>query len=72
MIPGYCAPDTIGAKLLAGQRKLDIDRVTTIEVAMKIEHFSFSAHADAKGILQLIGQCEPSIVVLVHGEKAKM
>lgn len=72
VIPGYCAPDTIGAKLLAGQRKLDIDRVTTIEVAMKIEHFSFSAHADAKGILQLIGQCEPSNVVLVHGEKAKM
>ena len=33
---------------------------------------SFSAHADAKGIMQLIRQCEPKNVVLVHGEGAKM
>ena len=33
---------------------------------------SFSAHADAKGIMQLISQCEPRNVMLVHGEAAKM
>lgn len=33
---------------------------------------SFSAHADAKGIMQLIRQCEPKNVILVHGEGAKM
>ena len=33
---------------------------------------SFSAHADAKGIMQLIRNCEPKNVVLVHGENAKM
>jgi Cft2 family RNA processing exonuclease len=33
---------------------------------------SFSAHADAKGIMQLIRHCEPKNVVLVHGEGAKM
>ena len=33
---------------------------------------SFSAHADAKGIMQLITQCEPRYVLLVHGEAAKM
>lgn len=33
---------------------------------------SFSAHADAKGIMQLIRNCEPKNVVLVHGENLKM
>jgi len=33
---------------------------------------SFSAHADAKGILGLIRHCEPKNVVFVHGEKGKM
>jgi len=33
---------------------------------------SFSAHADAKGIMQLIRMCEPENVMLVHGESTKM
>lgn len=33
---------------------------------------SFSAHADAKGIMQLIRNCEPKNVLLVHGENLKM
>ena len=33
---------------------------------------SFSAHADAKGIMQLMCQCEPKNILLVHGEAAKM
>lgn len=33
---------------------------------------SFSAHADAKGIMQLIRHCEPRNVMLVHGENTKM
>lgn len=33
---------------------------------------SFSAHADAKGIMQLIQNCEPRNVMLVHGEATKM
>ncbi|XP_041345126.1 integrator complex subunit 11-like [Pyrgilauda ruficollis] len=33
---------------------------------------SFSAHADAKGIMQLIRQAEPRNVLLVHGEAKKM
>lgn len=43
-----------------------------LEVKMKVEYLSFSAHADAKGIMQLISHCEPRNVMLVHGEKAKM
>lgn len=33
---------------------------------------SFSAHADAKGIMQLIRNCAPKHVMFVHGEKEKM
>lgn len=33
---------------------------------------SFSAHADSKGIMNLIKHCEPESVVLVHGEKGRM
>ena len=43
-----------------------------IEVKMSIQYMSFSAHADAKGIMQLIRQCEPKNILLVHGEAAKM
>lgn len=37
-----------------------------------MEYLSFSAHADAKGIMQLIRQSEPRNVMLVHGEGDKM
>ena len=33
---------------------------------------SFSAHADSKGIMELLTHCEPKNVILVHGEKEKM
>lgn len=43
-----------------------------LEVKMQVEYMSFSAHADAKGIMQLVGQAEPESVLLVHGEAKKM
>lgn len=39
---------------------------------MTVQYMSFSAHADAKGIMQLIRQCQPKHIVLVHGEAVKM
>lgn len=33
---------------------------------------SFSAHADSKGIMELLTHLEPKNVLLVHGEKQKM
>ena len=39
---------------------------------MSVQYMSFSAHADAKGIMQLISYCEPRNVMLVHGEAEKM
>ena len=43
-----------------------------LEVKLSVQYMSFSAHADAKGIMQLISWCEPKHVLLVHGEAAKM
>lgn len=39
---------------------------------MQVHYASVSAHADAKGILQLIQQVSPAAVMLVHGEPDKM
>lgn len=43
-----------------------------LEVKLQVEYMSFSAHADAKGIMQLIRMAEPRNMLLVHGEAAKM
>lgn len=83
IIPGYCVAGTVGAKVLAGQRSIEVQEVrvrgtnmtsttVTLPVNLQVKNLSFSAHVDAKGILQLISQCRPKNVVLVHGEASKM
>ncbi|KAI8806327.1 beta-lactamase-like protein, partial [Cladochytrium replicatum] len=72
IMPGYCSPGTVGAKVLAGEKKIAIDKYQTVQVKLQVENLSFSAHADAKGIMELINMCEPRNVMLVHGEKLKM
>ena len=76
IIPGYCASNTVGAKVLAGHKNILLTehdgKERSIQVNMQITNLSFSAHADSKGILQLIENCAPENVVLVHGERAKM
>jgi Zn-dependent metallo-hydrolase RNA specificity domain len=63
---------TVGAKVLAGEKVIEIDRFNSVNVNLQIKHLSFSAHADAKGILQLIRMSGAKNVLLVHGEKQKM
>ncbi len=72
IMPGYCVAGTVGAKVLNGDKEIYIDAYNKIPVNLQVKNLSFSAHADAKGILQLIKQCDPRNVMLVHGEKAKM
>ncbi|KAM4650462.1 integrator complex subunit 11 [Discoglossus pictus] len=72
IMPGYCVQGTVGHKILSGQRKLEMEGRQTLEVKLQVEYMSFSAHADAKGIMQLIRQAEPRNVLLVHGEAKKM
>jgi len=49
IMPGYCVAGTVGAKVLAGQKQIELDKKTVIDVKLQIKHLSFSAHADAKG-----------------------
>ncbi|KAJ2378200.1 hypothetical protein GGI05_006756, partial [Coemansia sp. RSA 2603] len=72
IMPGYCVAGTIGAKVLAGAKVVDIDQYTQVPVNIDVQNLSFSAHADAKGIMELIRQAAPRNVVLVHGEKSRM
>jgi integrator complex subunit 11 len=72
IMPGYCVAGTVGAKVLLGQKVIEVDKFTKFEVNLQVRNLSFSAHADAKGIMQLIRMCEPRNVVLVHGERGKM
>ncbi|KRX62890.1 Integrator complex subunit 11, partial [Trichinella sp. T9] len=72
IMPGYCVQGTVGSKLIAGVRKLDFENGATLEVKLSVEYMSFSAHADSKGIVQLIRNCDPRHVLFVHGEDSKM
>ncbi|KAJ2515743.1 Integrator complex subunit 11 [Coemansia sp. RSA 1939] len=72
IMPGYCVAGTVGAKVLSGMKVVDIDQYTHVSVNIDVQNLSFSAHADAKGIMELIRQASPRNVVLVHGEKSRM
>jgi len=72
IMPGYCVAGTIGHKILNGQKRIEFEKGQVTEVKMSVQYMSFSAHADAKGIMQLITWCEPRTVMLVHGEGEKM
>eukprot|EP00158_Paraphelidium_tribonemae_P008487 Partr_v1_DN28588_c1_g1_i1_m73022 putative cleavage and polyadenylation specificity factor len=71
IMPGYCVPGTVGARVLSGASVIETEK-GPIEVKLQVKHLSFSAHADSKGIMQLIEQCGAKSVVLVHGEARKM
>ena len=71
IIPGYCTQGTVGNKILSGERFIEIEK-TIIEVRCDVQYMSFSAHADAKGILQLIKQSSPKNIVFVHGDTEVM
>ncbi|XP_076365193.1 integrator complex subunit 11 isoform X2 [Tachypleus tridentatus] len=72
IMPGYCVAGTVGHKILSGAKKVEFENNQIVEVKMSVQYMSFSAHADAKGIMQLIQHCEPRNVLLVHGEASKM
>ncbi|XP_055908958.1 integrator complex subunit 11 isoform X4 [Eupeodes corollae] len=72
IMPGYCVQGTVGHKVLAGAKKIEFENRQMVDVKMSVEYMSFSAHADAKGIMQLIQNCEPKNVLLVHGEADRM
>lgn len=72
IMPGYCVAGTVGQKILSGVKRIEFENKQFVDVNMKVEYMSFSAHADSKGIMELISKCEPKNVLLVHGEAIKM
>eukprot|EP00041_Stephanoeca_diplocostata_P036743 m.1352848 g.1352848 ORF g.1352848 m.1352848 type:complete len:511 (-) comp24927_c0_seq10:98-1630(-) len=72
ILPGYCVAGTVGSKVLAGHKSIEVPGGMKIPVNLSVQHLSFSAHADAKGIMQLISQSGAKNVILVHGERKKM
>ena len=71
LIPGYCVRGTFGERLLSGQKELRIHE-KQFTVRMEVAKMSFSAHADSKGITDLLEYLEPHHVVFVHGDKKRM
>jgi hypothetical protein len=71
IIPGYCSPGTVGNKILNGEKKVEIDG-EIVEVKCEVFYMSFSAHADQKGLLQLVNNIEPKNLVLIHGDYEAM
>lgn len=71
IIPGYCVEGTLGNKLLRGAKEVILDK-KLYEVKMKVVNVSFSAHADAKGIINLLRNIDPENIMLVHGDRTKM
>ena len=67
IIPGYCSAGTVGNRILAGEKEIEIDG-ENINVNCEVFYMSFSAHADQKGLLQLIEYIEPKKLLLVHGD----
>ncbi|CAD8049650.1 unnamed protein product [Paramecium sonneborni] len=71
VIPGYCVPGTLGNKLLAGIKLVRIDN-KDYDIKMQINNMSFSAHADSRGIIQLVNHLQPKSIAFVHGEYHRM
>uniref|UniRef100_A0A8C5E8C1 Integrator complex subunit 11 n=1 Tax=Gouania willdenowi TaxID=441366 RepID=A0A8C5E8C1_GOUWI len=61
IMPGYCVQGTIGHKILNGQRKLEMEGRSTLDVKLQVEYMSFSAHADAKGIIMKLVSSEQAL-----------
>eukprot|EP00892_Ulva_mutabilis_P010145 jgi/Ulvmu1/7502/UM037_0046.1 len=76
IIPGTCAAGTTGNKLLHTKKKADCRALQLdgqeVIVRCKVEQMTFSAHTDAKGVLDLLQHVQPKAAVLVHGEPDKM
>lgn len=71
ILPGYCVRGTLGDKILNGSRKERIDNEDK-EINLEVKNIAFSAHADTLGIMNVIDQCKPKNLLLVHGEKVRM
>jgi metallo-beta-lactamase family protein len=73
LIVGYCSPNALGAKLLNGATQVTVFGTPITVKATVYSMMSFSAHADARELIQYLS-CQDAATVknlyLVHGEDA--
>lgn len=71
MFVGYQAEGTLGRRLVDGERHITIDG-KEIDIKMGVEQLSFSAHADYKGLLDIVRSTKKlKRVFIIHGEGDK-
>ena len=71
ILVGYQAEGTLGRKLLDGERRVMIDG-REVELKMGVEQAHFSAHADYKGLLDIVRSIRKlKKVFVMHGEGEK-
>ncbi len=71
ILVGYQADGTIGRSLLEGARNIEIDD-EEVDVRLKVENVSFSAHSDHQGLLQFASSVKGlKRIFLIHGEGKK-
>ena len=58
LIPGYCVKGTLGNKILRRDNTIKIGN-KNYQVNIEVSKMSFSAHADNRGILNLINHLNP-------------
>lgn len=70
LLPGYQAPGTRGAALVAGKDAVKMHGAYVPVRARVVQVDAFSAHADAPGLVDWLGSAsrKPRRVMLVHGE----
>mmetsp|Transcript_6186 Transcript_6186/g.9721 ORF Transcript_6186/g.9721 Transcript_6186/m.9721 type:complete len:462 (-) Transcript_6186:686-2071(-) len=75
IMPGHCVGGTLGHQLQHNMKHIKVTHKgteQTLNIECMLQQESFSAHTDAKGIMDLLETLQPANCVLVHGEKHKM
>lgn len=70
---GYCDPDTPGGRLKAakpGETFLFSPSAGQLTRNCEIEEFDLTAHANRAELLEFVGQVDPRVVLLTHGDDA--
>ena len=68
---GYCSPNTIGGKILNGDKMIDFQDHKGVKIISDIKrYYTFSSHAQQEDLIDYIKQMPTSCkIVLHHGDE---
>lgn len=67
LLTGYQVEDTNGRMLVEKGHIIDPDTRKKTTVQAGVKQYDFSAHADQKGLLEIVERVKPKDVILMHG-----